>query len=119
MNRWIQIPEDVQMKRRDGSLSGVVQKFASWVADDVAVDPKLGVTFELLEIGKAIREKFLGKQSGDLVELTEQEWDVLCQVVRSPSEPYSPAGAYQTWSFFEAVLGASTERPELKAVANG
>lgn len=119
MNRWIQIPEDVRMMRKDGSDSGVVQNFVAWMTEEVAMDPKLGVSYDLLEIGKSIREKFFGKKVGDLVELTEQEWDVACQVVRNPTEPYSPAGAYQTWSFFAAVFKADTERPELKAVANG
>ena len=119
MNRWIQIPEDVRMMRRDGSDSGVDQRFAAWMADEVATDPKLGVSFDLLQVGKSIREKFLGKKAGDLVELTDQEWDVACQVARSPSEPYNPAGAYQTWVFFEALFGASTERPALKAVSDG
>jgi len=119
MNRWIQIPEDVRMMRKDGSDSGVVQNFVLWMTDEVAVDPKLGASFDHLQVGKSVREKFTGKKVGDLVELTEQEWDVVCQVVRSPTEAYSPAGAYQTWSFFEAVFEAPTERPTLKAVAGG
>ena len=115
MNRYVMVPENVQMKNQDGSPTGRISVFSVWFCDEILVDPKAGQTAEMLFMANDIRQKARTLKGGDVLELTEREWEFVCGLIKAPANGYNPAGAFQILHFLRAVLDAKTEKPEAKA----
>jgi hypothetical protein len=118
MERYIQIPGDITLKNPDGSDTGVTMKFVGWARDVILVDNKVGVSAATLFLANDLRQKFADKQEGDVVELTEKEWELMKGIVEEPTGGYAPGGAMQIIVYLRAVLDAPTKRPELKQLAS-
>ncbi len=124
MNRFIQIPADIQMKNSDGSDTGVVQTFCDWIRDVILVDDKVGVSAKTLFMAFDLRARFEDLQVGDVIELVvekkgKDEWTFLKDIVEEPTKGYNPAGALQILGYLTVVIDATTKKPEeLKRLAS-
>lgn len=105
----IKIPEDFQLDVEDGEIAQGVPPsftFVSWfITRTILRDHKFwGATTERLFACMEIRTAFKGKKSGELVEITEDQWRKLCECVNTPSEPYNVIVMVSGKTFFDAVL---------------
>jgi hypothetical protein len=123
MNRYIQIPADIQMKNPDGSDTGVTQTFCGWLRDVILVDDKVGLSAKTLFMAGDLRMRFEDVQVGDIIELivekNKDEWAFLKGIVEEPTKGYNPAGALQILDYLRVVIDAPTRKPEeLKRLAS-
>jgi len=118
MDRYIQIPGDITLKKPDGSDTDVTMRFSGWARDIILVDAKVGVDASTLFLANDLRQKFADVNEGDVVQLTKEEWELMRGIVEKPTGGYSPGGAMQILGYLRAVLDASTQRPELKQLAS-
>ena len=83
-----------------------VQKidFKNFFIGTVLADVKWGKTWKDLSTAHDIRQKVIAAESS--FELSDTEWDEVCEVIKNPSNGYNPALAVQCIDFFRAILNA-------------
>lgn len=118
MDRYVQTPGDITLKNPDGSDTKVTMTFSGWARDVILVDEKVGVNAATLFMANDIRQKFLDIKKGDVISLSDKEWELMRGIVEAPTNGYNPGGALQILSYLRAILDASTENPELKRLAS-
>jgi hypothetical protein len=81
-------------------------------------DPKVfGASLAAVLVAGEIRTRFLDRQPGDEVRITEDEWRMLDAATREPGVPYIPDTLLQLGPFVEAITRAEPapgDRPKPK-----
>jgi hypothetical protein len=76
--------------------------FSDWLLGAPLVDPRFGGTYSNIYMAANILHQ--AKQPRML--LDEQPWELLCDVIRNPSQPYDPRYWIHYVPFCEAILTA-------------
>jgi hypothetical protein len=79
---------------------------ADFINKTILRDRQWGVTTEQLIVAIEIRTAFKGKNVGEQVTLSNDQWEKLCAVVKRPTDPYNPLVMIECGSFIDAVLKA-------------
>lgn len=67
-------------------------------------DKQWGVNTDMIYAAMEIRGSLKGRKPGDEVEFTEDQWRKLCDVTKSPSDPYRPEVMMEAKTYLEAIL---------------
>lgn len=109
--RYVTIPADqtVTVDTPDGERSS---KFSFWdFLKTRTKDAAFGKDLDGVLMAMAIRQHFSGEAIGEVVGLTLDQWEPLCDSVRSPSDGYNPEVMAQLLPFARAILDAPSTDP--------
>lgn len=111
--RYITIPEDIAVKV-EGAKEDAAFSFGAFINSRTG-DGTFGKDLDGILLAMAIRQAFAQGGPGHVRGLKLEEWQRLCESVRSPSSPYNPSVMIQLFPFAEAILDAPSTDP--RAVA--
>lgn len=97
--------------RPDGWEPRTLEFVRDFVRRFVLADQSWGKEMDRIYMAMDLRSTFHGRVPGDVVELSKDEHEAICEVVRKPGKGYSPALAIHFVPWFQAVLEASDKRP--------
>lgn len=97
--RYIRFPSPI-------TIQETTLDFRTWLSESILIDPKLGKTAQTVMAAADIRER-LSKTDGPL-ELSDNEWMMLKEVIEEPTGGYNTAVAIHCTPFLRAFLEAPT-----------
>jgi hypothetical protein len=101
----------------DGWEPQTMQFERDFIRRVVLVDPWWGEELDRLYMAMELRSAFRGKRPGDVVPVTKEQHEALCNVVRKPSRGYMTALVLHFGDWFRACTDAANRPPE--TAANG
>jgi hypothetical protein len=119
--RYVTIPSDraVTIEALDGPRES---KFSFWeFLKGRTKDAAFGRDLDGVLTAMAIRQHFAAGVAGvgEVVGLTLEQWEPLCEAVRKPSDGYNPEVMAQLMPFARAILDAPSTDPRPQAAEAG
>jgi hypothetical protein len=114
--KQITVPANVQVEVTPGAPKQEAS-FAYFLIQNSLADDQFGVSLDALQASNRMVNALAGKQPGDKVSLSDEDWKILCTVMHKPTKPYPVLVARQIWSFIHAVFSAvnvSDPEPDLE-----
>lgn len=124
--RYITVPAPVDLTLdhpQTGQSVSASREFYQLVRERTADSKAFGAgregstAIDRLMLGMAIRQAFAGCKPGDVIGITREQWDALCDSLRNPEAPYFPEVMMQIIAHVKAILDAPTTRPVPTTVA--
>jgi hypothetical protein len=102
--RTIKVPDPITLVDFHSGQSGDEVAFKHWLLVRILTDPKFGKTGSMVCMAADIRRKV--DAANGVIELDEQSWTALRDVVEEPSHPYVMGPQIQLAAFITAVADA-------------
>lgn len=99
--------------RPDGWESRELEFVRDFMRRFVLLDPSWGREMDRMYMAMDLRGTFHGRSPGDVVELSKDEHEAICEIVKKPGKGYTPALAVHFGPWFRAVLEASEKQPAI------
>lgn len=118
--RYFRIPQHVSIANADGSAvlgpdgEPASLRFVEVIGSTVANDAKFGKSVQGLRVSCNLIKAISGRNPGEIVSLSDSDWELVRDATESPSAPYSTAVARQALSFWDAILEAKTDAAKLE-----
>lgn len=113
--RYLTIPPTIKLVNlADDSDTGATMSFKEFLGN-MLLDAKWKTASDMFLIAD-IRQKLKEQHTpGEVIELSDGDWEKLAVVIKEPSGGYTPVIAIQCTDFLRAILDAPTKKPEAKS----
>lgn len=121
---WIRVPKDtaLTLSNPDGSPRPMPFSFAMFISGTITNDESFGRDVKAIIAAAEIETHFREAKPGDLVKLSQDQYDRMKQATESPARPYNPAVMKQAIQYLRAILSPVEDeqaQTELRGSTNG
>lgn len=117
--RYVKIPEPIQIKNLttgepilvDGGSSP--WRMCRYLADIVLPDGALGKGYDADRVRSAVRDAFRDAKPGEYVAIEDSHHAAVCAAIKEPEAKITPIVTMQLFSFQEAFVEATREKPKV------